>query len=166
MTGRIKLLLGDQLVQTDSVPGVHPYEIDEPSIFDQGCGSFGLDPYQLPHKECPERFVCDVPSNIVNLAAFSECIEAMDCSMLVGMTTNVEAQSEMALFIHQMIPHHQNAVNMAVSTARTQWCMAFALLSPIETGSMLWSERLAVQKIGQGREKAHRVFGPPYQPHG
>ncbi len=30
------------------------------------------------------------------------------------MTTSVkESESEVALFLHQMIPHHQNAVNMA-----------------------------------------------------
>ena len=34
-------------------------------------------------------------------------------------TTGVSAQSEMALFIHQMIPHHQNAVNMAKALLRT-----------------------------------------------
>jgi len=30
------------------------------------------------------------------------------------MTTSVkDSESEVALFLHQMIPHHQNAVNMA-----------------------------------------------------
>jgi uncharacterized protein (DUF305 family) len=33
--------------------------------------------------------------------------------MMSGMTTGVMASDEAALFIHQMIPHHQNAVNMA-----------------------------------------------------
>jgi uncharacterized protein (DUF305 family) len=33
--------------------------------------------------------------------------------MFKGMTTGIKADSEIALFIHQMIPHHQNAVNMA-----------------------------------------------------
>jgi hypothetical protein len=33
--------------------------------------------------------------------------------MLSRMTTGVKASDETALFIHQMIPHHQNAVNMA-----------------------------------------------------
>ena len=45
--------------------------------------------------------------------AFSDCIDAMNCAMLAGMTTKVSSQSEIALFVHQMIPHHQNAVNMA-----------------------------------------------------
>ena len=39
----------------------------------------------------------------------------MNCAMMSGMTTGVVegTQSEAALFLHQMIPHHQNAVNMA-----------------------------------------------------
>merc|ERR1719162_2290813 len=36
----------------------------------------------------------------------------MNCAMLAGMTTNVNVDSALALFNHQMIPHHQNAVNM------------------------------------------------------
>ena len=35
--------------------------------------------------------------------------------MLVGMTTNVYQNNAIALFNHQMIPHHQNAVNMCKS---------------------------------------------------
>ena len=38
----------------------------------------------------------------------------MNCAMMNGMTTSVKgSESEVALFLHQMIPHHQNAVNMA-----------------------------------------------------
>ncbi len=33
--------------------------------------------------------------------------------MCTGMTTNVNAGTSKALFIHRMIPHRQNAVNMA-----------------------------------------------------
>jgi Domain of unknown function (DUF305) len=29
------------------------------------------------------------------------------------MTTGIRSENEIALFAHQMIPHHQNAVNMA-----------------------------------------------------
>jgi hypothetical protein len=39
--------------------------------------------------------------------------------MLVGMTTNIESQSAIALFVHQMVPHHQNAVNMAKALLKT-----------------------------------------------
>lgn len=70
----------------------------------------GLEDFQLPHPECPRAFVCDVDER---MRSFASCINAMDCNMLVGMTNKVSSQSEIALFIHQMIPHHQNAVNMA-----------------------------------------------------
>ena len=36
------------------------------------------------------------------------------------MTTGVKAKSEGALFVHQMIPHHQNAVNMAKALLKTK----------------------------------------------
>mmetsp|Transcript_7741 Transcript_7741/g.22749 ORF Transcript_7741/g.22749 Transcript_7741/m.22749 type:complete len:451 (-) Transcript_7741:277-1629(-) len=112
MTGRIKLLKDDKPLQELNKPELG-YQYDAPGEFDAQCGTFGLDSFQLPHEECPEKFVCDVPEDNAPLAAFSECIDAMDCHMMAGMTTKVSAGSEVALFIHQMIPHHQNAVNMA-----------------------------------------------------
>jgi aspartate/glutamate racemase len=42
----------------------------------------------------------------------------MNCaSIMAGMTSH--ATSEMGLFIHQMIPHHQNEVNMAKALLKT-----------------------------------------------
>ena len=35
--------------------------------------------------------------------------------MLDGMTTGISSNDPSVLFIHQMIPHHQNAVNVSVS---------------------------------------------------
>merc|ERR1712037_1045588 len=52
-------------------------------------------------------------------AEFSGCIDSMNCAMMAGMTTGIESQSEVALFLHQMIPHHQNAVNMAKALLKT-----------------------------------------------
>jgi len=40
--------------------------------------------------------------------------------MISGMTTGSSAMSEDALFVHQMIPHHQNAVNMAKALLKTE----------------------------------------------
>ena len=42
----------------------------------------------------------------------------MNCHMLAGMTTKATTGSGMALFIHHMVPHHQNAVNMAKATLK------------------------------------------------
>jgi Domain of unknown function (DUF305) len=109
MAGRIKLLKGGVPVSTADQPPLG-YSYDRPGAFDRGCGTFGLDDFQLPHPECPETFVCDVgPNN----QPFASCIDAMNCHMFVGMTTGVSSRSNIALFVHQMIPHHQNAVNMA-----------------------------------------------------
>jgi len=119
MTGRIKLLKDDKPIQDKVDLPALGYEYDSPSDFDKTCGTFGLDKFQLPYPECPEKFVCDVPQDNANLVQFSSCIDAMDCHMVAGMTTGVTANSEKALFIHQMIPHHQNAVNMAKALLKT-----------------------------------------------
>ena len=112
MSGRIKILKDGVPVNSEDDPPLG-YTYDEPGIFDQSCGSFGLDPFQLPNPVCPSQFVCGVDESNQALADFAACIDAMNCHMLAGMTTGVKASSQTALFIHQMIPHHQNAVNMA-----------------------------------------------------
>jgi Domain of unknown function (DUF305) len=50
---------------------------------------------------------------------FARCIDAMNCHMMIAMTTKVSSGTELALFLHQMIPHHQNAVNMAKAVLKT-----------------------------------------------
>jgi hypothetical protein len=120
MTDRIKILKDDKAITQLNMPEVG-YEYDAPSAYDQKCGTFGLDAFQLPNPECPDHFVCDVPRSSKNpsLALFADCIDSMDCAMMAGMTTSVSSSSEVALFIHQMIPHHQNAVNMAKALLKT-----------------------------------------------
>jgi Domain of unknown function (DUF305) len=117
MAGRIKLVdsNGEPLV-ADFTPEME-YMYDEVSEFDKKCGTFNTSDYQLPHGECPERFVCELAGGSPGLADFAECLDAMNCAMMVGMTT--DATSEIGLFIHQMIPHHQNAVNMAKALLKT-----------------------------------------------
>ena len=112
MTGRIKLLKDGAILQEANSPEID-YDYDTPSEYDEGCGTFGIGNFQLPNAECPSHFVCDVSDASPELAAFSSCIDSMDCAMMAGMTTGISAGSEIALFLHQMIPHHQNAVNMA-----------------------------------------------------
>lgn len=114
MTGRIKLLNSDDTkVQEADEPAI-PYTYDAPTGFDAQCGTFLLNDFVLPHPECPDTFVCDAPD-----AGFSSCINAMNCHMMVGMTTGRSSGSDLALFVHQMIPHHQNAVNMAKALLKT-----------------------------------------------
>jgi hypothetical protein len=119
MSGRIKLLKGGVPVSDVDEPPLG-YEYDPPADeFDEQCGTYALQEFQLPNQFCPERFVCDTESAGPSLREFSGCIDAMNCHMLSGMTTNVAARSEVALFIQQMIPHHQNAVNMAKALLKT-----------------------------------------------
>ena len=113
MSGRIKLLKNGIPIQEDDVPELG-YEYDVPGVHDNQCGTYGLDSFQLPHDECPEKFVCDTENEREELKQFASCIDSMNCHMMAGMTSSVSGDmDEVALFIHQMIPHHQNAVNMA-----------------------------------------------------
>jgi len=118
MTGRIKFVdsAGVELSPVDS-PAI-AYEYDMPSAYDQTCGTYGLGDFQLPHPECPEQFVCDKPDGVVG--QFAGCLDSMNCAMTAGMTTNVNQGSAAALFLHQMIPHHQNAVNMCKALFHTK----------------------------------------------
>ena len=113
MSGRIKLLKDGIPIQEDDAPELG-YEYDIPGVHDGECGTYGLDSFQLPHDECPEKFVCDAQDTNDRLKQFASCIDSMNCHMMAGMTSSVSGgMDETALFIHQMIPHHQNAVNMA-----------------------------------------------------
>ena len=125
MSGRIKLLSGGVPVNpTDDPPLGYDYQTVD-NEFDQGCGTWGLGPFQLPNNQCPERFVClddgdgttsDVSrsgGSDMSFQEFASCIDAMNCHMMAGMTTGGSSGSPGVLFSHQMIPHHQNAINMA-----------------------------------------------------
>ena len=118
MGGRIKVTKNGKVLNELDTPSMgFAYDYDSPlmSEFDKECGTFALGEFQLPNPKCPDRFVCglDEPGMDPQLLKFSQCLDAMNCHMLAGMTTGIKARDERALFIHQMIPHHQNAVNMA-----------------------------------------------------
>ena len=115
MSGRIKFVdskgVALNAVNTPEIT----YNYDSPSKYDQSCGTHGLGDYQLPNDQCPSTFVCNAPPESTPVGQFANCIDTMNCAMTVGMTTNVNQDNAIALFIHQMIPHHQNAVNMCKS---------------------------------------------------
>ena len=116
MDGHIKLLRGDKPINHKNFPLQKIY-FAPPSDYDTECGTYGLESWQLPHAECPHRFVCNVDDvEDSSLGTFAGCLESMNCHMFAGMTTHA-TQGDIPLFIHQMIPHHQNqnAVNMAKS---------------------------------------------------
>ena len=109
MAGRIKLLRDGVPVQEKNDPPMY-YQQETRSEFDQMCGTSHLEQFKLPNALCPSEFVCDVDER---MREFASCIDAMNCAMMAGMTNKATSKSEVALFVHQMIPHHQNAVNMA-----------------------------------------------------
>jgi len=124
MTGRIKLLDADGIMLNEEDTPTIPYEYDHVSSYDETCGTFGLQDFQLPNNQCPKTFVCNIDNtqstDVMTMSTFAGCVNSMDCAMLDGMTTNYGGQnfkyggsSDIALFLYQMIPHHRNAVNMA-----------------------------------------------------
>ena len=115
MAGRIKLLMRGVPANDQDTPALpEDYYDGEISVFDQSCGTHGLSDFQLPQSQCPNTFVCNADEiTDPSLANFIDCLNAMNCHMFDHMTTGMAASSEIALFLNQMIPHHQNAVNMA-----------------------------------------------------
>ena len=81
MGGRIKIFKGDKILSELDTPDMG-YEYDKPSPFDEKCGTFGLDPFQLPNPLCPDRFVCGVDEGDEVLRTFASCIDAMNCHMM------------------------------------------------------------------------------------
>jgi hypothetical protein len=126
MSGRIKLLKNGEPINLEDSPTIGSQqtnsvlEDNSTSELDIQCGTQGLESYALPNAFCPTTFICDKEQGNEKLQKFAQCIDAMNCAMLHGMTTKMSSGlgtwgtgSEIALFNHQMIPHHQNAVNMA-----------------------------------------------------
>jgi len=111
MTGRIKFVdpVTNIVLQVANEPAI-PYPYEMATAYDQSCGTFGTEMFQLPNAQCPSEFVCNEPAGV---SAFAGCVDSMNCAMTAGMTTNASSDDARALFVHQMIPHHQNAVNMA-----------------------------------------------------
>ena len=114
MSGRIKLLQNGKPINGNSDPQFgEDYYFNPPSAFDQKCGTYGLGDYTLPRPQCPQTFVCDANKQSKAVQHYAECLNAMSCAMFSGMTTSLASDSQVDLFIHQMVPHHEGAVNMA-----------------------------------------------------
>lgn len=109
MSGRIKLLSdGEPVTETDEPPLPEGYYQTVDNEFDEKCGTWGLSDYQLPHDQCPARFVCldeNDPSVTtrrtdegLSLQEYASCTDAMNCHMMAGMTTGTSSGSAGALF--------------------------------------------------------------------
>jgi hypothetical protein len=119
MTGRIKFVDEEGMpLNEDNLPEI-PYQYDVPSEYDKSCGTYNLESYRLPNPECPSKFICGKYGTDTPVGRFADCLDSMNCAMAVGMTSNIHMNSAIALFNHQMIPHHQNAVNMCKALMKT-----------------------------------------------
>ena len=79
------------------------------SEFDAQCGTAGINEFAMTDEYCPEQiFICNATNT-----GFAECMTAIDCQMRYDMATAEFDDNPLITFMHQMIPHHQNAVNMA-----------------------------------------------------
>jgi len=78
--------------------------------FDAICGTSEVSAFHTSKETfCPgQNFLCETRHN----KEFSECMEAIGCKMNYEMRVE-EDSNPLAVFMHQMIPHHENAVNMA-----------------------------------------------------
>jgi hypothetical protein len=82
--------------------------------FDEACGTSGLSQFGTEYSEfCPDmEFVCVGDAS----SQYTECLEAVNCQMNYEMRVPVVSDSGEGVlvnFMHEMIPHHVNAVNMA-----------------------------------------------------
>ena len=84
-----------------------------PSAYDQSCGTSNLSPFQPGkgyNKICRNNvFMCSDESNYDH---FASCFDALNCAMHDQMKVQHTGNCQ-ELFINQMIPHHENAINMA-----------------------------------------------------
>merc|ERR1712147_565532 len=79
--------------------------------YDVGCGTTGMSPYAKgSDMECDMDFFGGTHDT-----NFEQCLQSIDCQMHKEMfsETSIDEESNVVTFMQQMIPHHENAVNMA-----------------------------------------------------
>jgi len=119
MSGVIRMLDTDGEPKSAEYDPVIPEAYYKPTTneLDLSCGTYDIGDSALTvtQAECPGSFVCGTSSLTQKQQDFANCINAMNCKMFKGMTTAIQPTDTDigALFSYQMIPHHQNAVNMA-----------------------------------------------------
>jgi len=111
MSGRIKLVDADGNPVTPNGSPPELYAPHQPSDFDAMCGTYEAQRFAAGASPdvCPgQTFLCDDESS-----EFLQCMHAIDCKMNYEMRVENTVEDPVATFMHQMIPHHDNAVNMA-----------------------------------------------------
>ena len=108
MSARIKIVddSNNPIQPTDLIP--IPYSYDVRDDFDTECGTTNTSQYADIESTCPQMtFLCGASST------FDRCMNAIDCAMHVEMRVDTDSTNPVVTFMHQMIAHHRNAVNMA-----------------------------------------------------
>ena len=108
MSARIKVLdeEGNPLQEQDLIPIPYTYDVND--AFDTECGTTNTSQYSDIERVCPQMtFLCGSESS------FDKCMNAIDCGMHVEMRVETDSSNPVVTFMHQMIAHHRNAVNMA-----------------------------------------------------
>jgi len=113
---------GDALIASDYY--------DTPSTYEASCGGYNLDAYKSAGA-CTDTFLCTTAT--LAEGSFGDCLNAMDCSMDLGMKTELHS-NDIVSFMHQMIPHHENAINMAKLLMKKDTTLA----ADGEVMDMLW----------------------------
>merc|ERR1719488_60648 len=119
MAGRIKVYENGAPLNSEDTPALLK-EPDVVSEYDQSCGTFGVGDYTRSSGKCPaDAFICTEGDETPEQLLFGECMYALDCHMQYNMKSILANSDPIVTFIHQMIPHHQNAVNMAKALLKT-----------------------------------------------
>merc|ERR1719161_886387 len=111
MSGKIIIQNADGSPVTNSKPEQTLYGTHASTGADKTCGTHAVDSYAPGGSNaCSERFLCGALDT-----DFEKCMQAIDCKMNKDMKSQTKADGtdKVATFMQQMIPHHQNAVNMA-----------------------------------------------------
>ena len=111
MSGRIKVMDADGSYAAADEPALPADYHKAPSAYDEMCGTSGLDAYEASDGVCTDVFVCGGGGALAR-GSFGDCLRSMDCAMEANMRTTL-SDDPIATFMHQMIPHHDNAINMA-----------------------------------------------------
>mmetsp|Transcript_8582 Transcript_8582/g.28119 ORF Transcript_8582/g.28119 Transcript_8582/m.28119 type:complete len:417 (-) Transcript_8582:203-1453(-) len=113
MSGRIKIVDADGAeLNAEETPELG-YDYEVPSDFDEACGTFGTEDFRSGAGSCEDTFLCLNGDETDDELHFAQCMHALDCHMEYNMRTLMHESNLVVTFIHQMIPHHENAVNMA-----------------------------------------------------
>jgi len=114
MSGKIIIVNNDGTKLTSASEEQILYEPVTRSTFDTNCGTTGASPYADDgSKSCDVKFFGGDRDTDFD-TDFNKCLQAVDCQMHKEMynETSGNNESKIVTFMQQMIPHHENAVNM------------------------------------------------------